>query len=250
MSFRRKIAALIERLSGNLVIPRYEVSRMQEWLHLRRFFDHFAVDCVFDVGANRGQYAQMLRGKVGFSGDIVSFEPIPELIAELTDISASDPRWHIEPVALGRTAGPAVFNVMADSQFSSLLTPRADQLAILSRMNKIARAIELNCSTIAAELPRLQKKLSFKRPFLKMDTQGGDLAVVEGAGDIIDRFVGIQTELSISQIYEGAPHMTEVLAQLNARGFEPSALVPNNEGFFPRLVEIDCILFRRGAEGR
>jgi hypothetical protein len=43
--------------------------------HLRRFLRHFEVDCVFDVGANSGQYATMVRERAGYLGPIVSFEP-------------------------------------------------------------------------------------------------------------------------------------------------------------------------------
>src|SRR4051794_41980871 len=38
-------------------------------------------------------------------------------------------------------------------------------------------------STLAEELPRWREQLGFQRPFLKMDTQGHDVAVFEGAGD-------------------------------------------------------------------
>src|ERR1043166_278246 len=105
-SFRRRIANVIESLSGILIIPSHEASRMPEWYHLRRFFHHFNVDCVFDVGANRGQYARMLRSTVGFQGDIISFEPVPELVNELEQISASDPHWHVAGIPLDREPGP------------------------------------------------------------------------------------------------------------------------------------------------
>ena len=203
------------------------------------------MDCVFDVGANRGQYARMLRTKVGYDGQIISFEPIPELVEELRQISASDSRWHIEGVALGREAGAAAFHIMADSEFSSLLRPRRDQPAIFGEMNKISRSIEVNLSTLAAEFRRYQEELGFKRPFLKMDTQGADLAVVEGAGDTLKHFVGVQTELAIRQLYDDGPGMASALRALAVLGFEPSAFVPNNEGHFPMLIELDCILFRR-----
>ena len=43
---------------------------------------YLKVDCVFDVGANNGQYAQILRKHADYQGRIISFEPIP---------SAADP---------------------------------------------------------------------------------------------------------------------------------------------------------------
>src|SRR5579864_5757197 len=101
-SLKRRIADLIEVLSGNLVVSLDEPWQLPEQIHLRRFFNHFEVDCVFDVGANLGQYAQMLRTKVGFAGHIISFEPIPELVSELKQISSSDFRWHVEALALDR----------------------------------------------------------------------------------------------------------------------------------------------------
>jgi FkbM family methyltransferase len=219
---------------------------MPEWFHLRRFFRHFDVDCVFDVGANRGQYARMLRDKANFRGEIISFEPIPELVKELQKISASDPRWHIAGIALDREAGPATFHVMADLEFSSFLRPSAAQPAIFKDKNRILQSITVNRSTLAAQFTEYQKQLGFKRPFLKMDTQGSDLAVVEGAGSAMDFFIGIQTELSLRQLYDAGPELVSSMKKLSELGFEPSAFVPNNEGHFPALVEIDCIFFRRG----
>ena len=59
---KRRLGRMFERLSGDLVIPYEELHLVHERVHLRRLFSHLGVDCVFDVGANRGQYAQMLRG--------------------------------------------------------------------------------------------------------------------------------------------------------------------------------------------
>src|SRR5207248_8335457 len=100
-------------------------------------------------------------------------------------------------------------------------------------------------STLAHQLAKYRKELGFKHPFLKMDTQGSDLAVVDGAGDSISCFVGMQTELAIRQIYEGGAEINTAIEEFSNLGFEPSAFVPNNDGHFPMLFEIDCIFFRR-----
>jgi hypothetical protein len=44
--------------------------------HLKSLFKILETTCVFDVGANTGQYGDFLRAQVGYQGLIVSFEPV------------------------------------------------------------------------------------------------------------------------------------------------------------------------------
>lgn len=246
-TLKRRIANVVERLSGNLVIPPNQVHLGPERYHLKRFFKHFEIDCVFDVGANEGQYATQLREAIGYTGPIISFEPIPDLVNLLKQKSAGDPNWHIEGFALDREAGPATFNVMKHTEFSSLHRPADDQPDIFKGDNVVVREVPVERATLAQKFPEWQAKLGFKRAFLKMDTQGNDMAVVEGASDYFQKFVGLQSELAIKKLYAGAKDMSEVIADYSSRGFELSALVPNNAGHFPVLVEIDCIMYRKDA---
>ena len=55
----------------------------------------------------------------------------------------------------------------------------------------------------------------------------------------------MRAELAIRRLYEGAPDFSEALSVLRSKGFEPSAFVPNNEGHFPEMYEVDCILYNR-----
>jgi FkbM family methyltransferase len=246
MSLKRQVANLLERLSGNVIVPHHELHALPERLHLRRLFEYLEVDCVFDVGANAGQYATMLRQHVGYRGPIVSFEPIPELAAAMRQRAAGDEHWHVQAMALDREAGTATFHVMQESQFSSLRRPAADQPETFSGSNRVVREIHVERSTVAAQIADWQARLGCRRPFLKMDTQGNDLAVIEGAGDSLGRFAGLQSELAIQRLYDGSAGFAATLAACQERGFVPSAFVPNNEGNFPVLVEIDCIMIHRG----
>jgi FkbM family methyltransferase len=243
-TLRRRIAKLIERVSGNLVIPPAELYQSPERLHLTRLFRYLGVDCVFDVGANVGQYATMLRDRIGYRGDIVSYEPNPEVAASLRKNASNDPKWHVETLALDCEAGPGAFNIMAGSEYSSLLKPAADQPSLFGEDNRVIKEIEVTRATLAGELTRWQAKLGFRHPFLKLDTQGNDAAVIEGAKESLTAFVGVQSELAIRGLYEGAPGYSQALSLLRSRGFVLSALVPNNAGHFPVLVEIDCIVVR------
>src|ERR1700750_1686758 len=78
-----------------------------------------------------------------------------------------------------------------------------------------------------------------------MDIQGFDLTVLKGAGSALAQFVCFQSKLSIRRIYEQAVDFRDALTFYESLGFDLSALVPNNGGHFPALIEIDCIMVRR-----
>jgi len=244
MSIRSRVREVLEKTLGREIIAIGQVALVFEWQHLRRFFKHFAIDCVFDVGANAGQYARMLRRRAGFRGHIISYEPIPELAVQLRKAAASDSSWTVEELTLDEIERDIALNVFNSDRFSSLHAISAIAQQQFGSKVQLARRIELRTTTLAAELIRQRALIGFQRPFLKMDTQGHDLAVARGAGASLREFLGLQSELAIKPLYEGAPRYDEAIAFYRSQGFELSAFVPNNLGHFPRLLETDCIMYR------
>ncbi len=212
---------------------------------LRRIIKEYYVDCVFDVGANTGQYAKMLRKDVGFKGIIISFEPNPEAFIELKRKATTDPLWIVENIALSDRDGELTFNVMHGDQFSSLHNPSDEKTKLFSRSNIIARTVPVVARTLKSILPHLQATYKFTRPFLKMDTQGHDAAVVRGCGEQLSVFIGLQSELSIIKIYEGTLDYIETIKFYESLGYNLSAFLANNRGHFPTLIETDCLMLRR-----
>ena len=212
---------------------------------LKRFLSGFKVDCLFDVGANRGQYATMARKDAGYRGLILSFEPNPAVFAELQRRAASDRLWHVFNMALSDFDGTADFNIMAADQFSSLKAPSSAQDDIFARRNKVTQTLATPCRRLDTLLPELIAQHGFSRPFLKMDTQGHDLSVCEGAGAALAQMTGVQTELGVRPIYEGGTGYRAMIEWLDARAFIPSAFFANNKGHFPLLVEMDGIFVNR-----
>lgn len=217
---------------------------------LRRFLAAFEVDCVFDVGANRGQYAASLRHDARFTGTILSFEPNPDIFADLARRAARDRRWHVFNIALSDFDGAANFNIMAADQFSSIERPAPGQDAIFAERNKVARTVETPCRRLEGLLPELRTTYGFVRPFLKMDTQGHDMAVCRGAGKLLQEMCGVQTELGVRPIYAGAIGYRAMIDWLDEQGFAPSAFFANNKGHFPQLVEMDGIFVNRALLAR
>src|SRR6266496_6469145 len=108
MGVKRAARLIFQKAFDVHLVYRGTVAPVFERDHLHRFFKHFKVDCVFDVGANAGQYANMLRTEVGYKGDIVSFEPIPELAQRLRAKAATGRwPWFVEELALDEREGQA-----------------------------------------------------------------------------------------------------------------------------------------------
>jgi FkbM family methyltransferase len=241
----RSLSDAVAKLLALRLVDGRRLNLLPERTHLRRLLKHLHVDCVFDVGANTGQYATALRRNIGFKGRIISFEPIPEAAAEVRRKASRDPLWTVEQIALADVSEMRPFHVMAAQEFSSLSAPRRDDVSLFDALNRTERTIIVEVETLAHEFERLRNQYGFKRPFLKMDTQGFDLAVLKGAAGILSQFAGFQSELSIRRIYEQAVDFREALTVYESLGFDLSALVPNNGGHFPALIEIDCIMVRR-----
>jgi FkbM family methyltransferase len=233
------------RIAGGMRL--IDVRRLHEqWeqRHLRRLLRLYEVDCVFDVGANYGQYAQMLRRHAGFRGLIVSFEPIPAAAAALRDKSRGDPKWIIEEIALSRSDGQCKFNVMTATQFSSLSAPRHDEVGLFEGTNRIAETVTVRTENLETAFGRLQRQYGFRRPFLKLDTQGFDVEIVSSARPVLREFIGLQSELAIKKLYASSVDFRSAITLYEECGFQLSAFVPNNAGHFPQLVETDCIMVR------
>ena len=137
---------------------------------------------------------------------------------------------------------------MADSQFSSLSNPRHDETSLFLNSNKTVRDIVVKTETLDTAFGRLAEIYSFERPFLKMDTQGYDLEVVEHGKNILHKFLGLQSELAIRKLYENSTDFRDALSKYEKLGFSLSAFVPNNGNPSPIMIETDCIMVRSDSK--
>lgn len=101
-------------------------------------------------------------------------------------------------------------------------------------MRRLSEMMEMFCASIGVS-----------RPFLKLDTQGYDIEVFQGAGHHIHDLVGLQCELSLIPLYEGMPTIEDALAVFRAAGFDATGFFPVAvENATARLLEVDCVMIR------
>ena len=66
--------------------------------------------------------------------------------------------------------------------------------------------------------------------------------MVRSGGAVLSAFVGLQSELAIKPLYRESIDFRDAISIYRDLGFELSAIVPNNAGHFPLLMECDCIM--------
>jgi FkbM family methyltransferase len=237
----------VSRSFGYDIVPLREMKERDFALHLRELLARLEIDCVLDVGANAGQYRDFLRDRVLYDGTIVSFEPLSRHVEALRERCRSDGKWHIEGYALGSSEGSLQINVMVSDQFSSFLEPDHDRVGDYAGLNVADHTETVAVRTLDSVLPALRERLGFKRPYLKIDTQGFDIEVLSGASESLSAMKALQTEASVRGIYKGMPGYTEIIRYLDERGFDITGLYPISRDKALRLVEFDCVMINRSA---
>ncbi len=203
------------------------------------------IDLVVDIGANVGQYATRLRA-AGFAGRIVSVEPQAALHPILAAAAAADPLWTIAPpMALGGRDGTATFHVSRRSDMSSLYAQTA------TTREAMPKAADAGVETV--EIRRLAGALDAWAPagargVVKVDAQGAESEILDGAEAAIGRILGWQMELSLVPMYEHETLYLPLMQRLDALGYAAHLVLP---GFFSktlaRQMQFDAVFMRPEA---
>jgi FkbM family methyltransferase len=216
--------------------------RPSEAAHLVRQLHAHRIEVVFDVGANTGQFAEKLRD-AGFPGRIVSFEPSTGAYSTLIKRAQRDARWIIAPrMALGDHSGTISLNLAGNSVSSSVLPmlPSHGKAAPESRYVGTETVDLRTLDGVNTEFAT-----DSERVFLKLDVQGFESKVLQGAEQFLRRVSGIQIELSLVPLYDGERLFHPMLHDLEEHGYDLWSVVP---GFVDpetsRLLQVDAIFFR------
>lgn len=202
----------------------------------------FEIDLVLDVGANKGQFASEIR-HCGYAGRIVSFEPLSQAHGQLLQSSTGDSMWDAHPrCALGDHNGKIEINIAGNS-FSSSILP----------MLELHRSVAPESAYQGKEIVPIttlddvagQYLNDARATFLKIDTQGVEWQVLDGARDTLPHIKGILVELSLVPLYEGQHLWREVIDRLEAEGFTLWAFMPEfSDQVSGRSLQVDGIFYR------
>lgn len=134
--------------------------------------------CVFDVGANQGQFASQVLSVLGVDNvDLHCFEPSPLTFRIFNDAMQPYPGLHLNNEALGKEVGrAALYSNEVGSGLASLTHRRLDHFGIVfSRAEDVVvNTIDRYCAAKGIEHIDL----------LKIDVEGHELDVLHGAESI------------------------------------------------------------------
>ena len=247
-----KAAKAIFRSLGYELIP----SPMNAWYeqrltlgkHLMQVFDRCRINCVIDVGAHYGEYGAFLR-EIGYTGRLISFEPVRRNFEQLRKRSVQDAHWQVNNMALGGADTTAEIKVFHETELSSFLTPNDYCAEHMGNKDLIAGTEQVQVKTVDSVFGQCVDGIEEPRVFLKLDTQGYDLTVLQKATGHLDRIQGLQCELSVKPIYEAMPSYLDALPRMCEMGFEVTGLFPVNRDSSFRVIELDCVMLRVASAG-
>jgi FkbM family methyltransferase len=228
--------------SLGLEVTRYPVGLPMHYLVKQ--LEVNAVSCVLDVGASDGEYALDLR-RFGYRGRILSFEPLSDAFRRASDAATFDEGWHVLPYALGPENRTVTIHVAGNSGRSSSLLPMLDahrealpNASFISTQEVEQRTLDGLCDTIL---------LGGDVVYLKVDVQGYERQVLEGARSALKHsgIRGIQLEMSLVPLYDGAWSYQEALEWAQRNDFVLSQIIPGfTDQITGRMLQIDGVFFR------
>lgn len=169
-----------------------------------------------DVGANIGEFS-LAALSVNPDVSIVAFEPVPEAFRVLVERFNGNDHVHCRRVALG--AAPAMTTIHVPKSNDG----RGSQRSSLHRRQSHGDDVE----SIRVQIDCLDKQFSEGIDFLKIDVEGHELAVLQGAQQLLR-----QQKISCLQFEYGGTFadagvtLNEVVELLQGHGYCVARLTP------------------------
>jgi FkbM family methyltransferase len=212
--------SFVARRGGNLADKcGFRITRAANSLKAKRLevLSGLGIDVALDIGANTGQWASELRTS-GYLGRIISFEPCPGPFAELQALARSEQKHDCIQAGLGSHDGDAQLLTAKATPNSSFRNPV--QRCNLSNSIEVEGRVTVPIRRLDSVLPPLT--LEGDRFYMKIDTQGFEREVLNGAAETLLRTDAVEVELSLVELYEGQALLPEVWQMLVRSGFRPA----------------------------
>ncbi len=146
--------------------------------------------------------------------EVIAFEPDPELCDRLNSESVAARKFL--PYFIG-DGSSGEFRVCNAPMTSSLFEPNA---ALLEKFQNLSELLQV-VSREPVNTTRLDEVADVAgTDFLKLDIQGGELAAIHGAAELLRDVLVVHTEVEFVPLYKDQPLFAEVDQALRGNGFQ------------------------------
>lgn len=197
----------------NFQLKRYPDADIRRRLQI---IENQNINCILDIGANTGQYGVYMRN-YGYPHKILSFEPLNTAFQSLKTSAAKDHNWQTYNYALGDENTSIDINVAKNSSSSSILDMLPAHLDSAPHSKYVSKET-IEVKTLDSVFDELCTKKD--HIMLKIDTQGYEKHVIDGAETSLKYIDMIQLEMSIVPLYENEMLFRAMIDYLEQRGFK------------------------------
>ncbi len=245
---KQLISEFFSRL-GYVFVKKHEFVRYKRFYRDRKrhinLFNRLNFDLVLDVGAHEGGFVNEIRS-IGYKREIFSFEPVIESFEILSKKSLSDNSWRVFNYALGETEDKLEINISNNFVSSSILSANENHIKAAPDSISLTKQI-VDIKTVDRIFSELELG-NYKSMLLKIDTQGFEQQVLNGAMENLNKFKAIKLELSNIHLYKDSFYFYEISEWLYQRGFN---LVSIENGFYDKnnfeLLQFDGLFLNKNS---
>jgi FkbM family methyltransferase len=159
---------------------------------------------IVDVGANTGQWSGMVLNLVA-PEKLVIIEPLPDAFAALQKKFGNNPRVELHNLAIGERESVETLKITHDTTGASLLRPREEMRAVIGSNWTITSEAQVQMTMLdrlLADVPEVS--------LLKIDVQGYEKPVLEGARQTLAKTKFLLIELNFMPQYDGGSWLGEI----------------------------------------
>lgn len=199
---------------------------------------------IFDVGAHEGE-TSLLYNKVFKHPSIYSFEPFLPSFEKLKDSVKSFDNVQIFNTALSNFSGQVDFHVNKSSATNSLLPTSSDGKKNWGE-NLLETTDTIKISSITLD-DFVEKFKIDTIDILKIDTQGTEYEIIEGAGKSIgqNKIKIIYLEIIIVSTYQKQKYLDEIFLLLRNKGFLLFNLYNYTYSDIGELKQVDALFINK-----
>jgi len=216
---------------------KFVVKRRSESLQWQRkiILEKFPDLAIVDIGANLGQFVREIRS-YGFEGFIYSIEPHLESYSKLALLKSEDKKLRTyRLLILERNGIHNLYGFLRSDLNSIYLPAEDDKFQVGEKVDEeMIESQTLDCF--------LGGEVRQRESFVKIDTQGSELKVLEGLKSEIPFVRVLQVETSLKSIYENPTTLKCTLEWILDNGFQTTSIVTERfDEVFGLAYDVDIL---------